>query len=73
MSEDAEGYLQASHGTFDAMYVEFIKALLSKIKQLENEKTSQEKEIENLNIELNKTNDLHSQINQRQAALIINN
>ena len=35
VSTDAQGYLQTSYGTYDALYVEAIKELLSKIEMLE--------------------------------------
>ena len=37
VSEDEAGYLMTSYGTYDAMYVEAIKALYEKIELLENE------------------------------------
>jgi len=36
VSEDNEGYLQTSYGTYDAMYIEAIRALTEKIEVLEN-------------------------------------
>ena len=35
VSEDNQGYLQTAYGTYDAMYVESIRALLNKINSLE--------------------------------------
>ena len=35
VSEDAEGYLQTSYGTYDAMYIEAIRELVKKIEVLE--------------------------------------
>ena len=37
VEEDAEGYLQTAYGTYDAMYVEAIRALLNRIEELELE------------------------------------
>ncbi len=73
VSEDAEGYLQTAYGTYDAMYVESIKALLSKIQKLENENQSKTKQVRSLQEQLDKTNQSLGQINQRLTALEINN
>jgi hypothetical protein len=35
VSTDAQGFLQTSYGTYDALYVEAIKELLRKIEVLE--------------------------------------
>lgn len=37
VSTDAQGYLQTSYGTYDALYVEAIKALLQRIETLEQQ------------------------------------
>ena len=49
VSEDNEGYLQTSYGTYDAMYVEAIRALYQKINDLEAkvEALSQSARVEN--------------------------
>ena len=69
VEEDAEGYLQTAYGTYDAMYVEAIRALVKRIKTLEAENQQLKKlkaENENLESRLSKieamlsTNDLNS-------------
>ena len=49
VSEDNEGYLQTSYGTYDAMYVEAIRVLYQKINDLEAQvaQLSREEKIEN--------------------------
>jgi hypothetical protein len=37
VSTDAQGYLQTSYGTYDALYVEAIKTLLQRIETLEQQ------------------------------------
>lgn len=50
VSEDNFGYLQTAYGTYDAMYIESIRALLDKIENLENKL----EKFENLEARLNR-------------------
>ena len=47
VSEDNEGYLQTAYGTYDALYVEAIRALVEKINRLENKLQALEMETTN--------------------------
>ncbi|MEL6276802.1 MAG: tail fiber domain-containing protein, partial [Bacteroidota bacterium] len=48
VEEDAQGYLQTAYGTYDAMYVEAIRALHLRIKQLEKENTALQLQVDRI-------------------------
>ena len=48
VSEDAQGYLQTAYGTYDAMYIEAIRALVQRIEQLET--TNRELKADNVEL-----------------------
>ncbi|MEM9847564.1 MAG: tail fiber domain-containing protein, partial [Bacteroidota bacterium] len=62
VSEDSKGYLQTSYGTYDAMYVEALRALNEKIEDLEREN-------EILKAQIAKVNQLEAMFHQLQAKM----
>lgn len=60
--EDEEGYLQTAYGTYDAMYVEAIRALLERIEALEAEN-------ETLQSKVSETDQLKARLDRLEALL----
>ena len=62
VEEDAQGYLQTAYGTYDAMYVEAIRALLNRIEHLESEN-------QEMISKVNKIDTLESELSELKAMI----
>ncbi|MEM9886770.1 MAG: FG-GAP-like repeat-containing protein [Bacteroidota bacterium] len=67
VQEDSRGYLQTAYGTYDAMYVEALRALNSKNTALEKRLNQIEEENELLKSQVTKINQLEAMLEQLQA------
>ncbi|WP_299361627.1 tail fiber domain-containing protein [Winogradskyella sp.] len=65
VEEDAQGYLQTSYGTYDAMYVEAIRALVKRIE-------TQQKHIRALELENQRLSQLETEVAEIKALLNAN-
>jgi len=69
VSKDSQGFLQTAYGTYDAMYVESIRALHQHIQTLEEDRETLQTRVDQLEAKLESMQSLEARLNQLEAAL----